>query len=48
MFWPLAVLYMKCLARLGASVTGIDASEENIEAAQWHASLDPAVQRGTR
>ena len=29
------------LARLGANVTGIDASEEGIKVAQWHKTLDP-------
>ncbi|XP_026288154.1 ubiquinone biosynthesis O-methyltransferase, mitochondrial [Frankliniella occidentalis] len=32
------------LARLGASVTGIDASAELIEIAQQHAQLDPSLQ----
>jgi hypothetical protein len=35
------------LARLGATVTGIDASAENIGMAKWHATLDPAVHRNT-
>jgi len=29
------------LARLGANVTGIDASEEGIKVAKWHKTLDP-------
>ena len=31
------------LARLGAKVTGIDASYENIEVAKYHAKLDPLI-----
>jgi len=31
------------LARLGAEVTGIDASAELIEVAKWHAALDSNV-----
>ena len=31
------------MARLGASVHGVDALEESVRTAQWHASLDPAV-----
>ena len=31
------------LARLGATVTGIDAGNENIEAAKHHASFDPSI-----
>ena len=35
----------EALARLGASVTGVDASEENIGAAQLHAQRDPDIAR---
>ena len=34
-------LVAESLARLGADVTAIDPSEENIKAAQLHSSLDP-------
>ena len=33
------------LARLGATVIGIDAASENIEIARQHASHDPLLQR---
>ena len=31
------------LARLGAQVTGLDASSELIDAAKWHSSQDPDI-----
>lgn len=34
-------LLSESLARLGANVTSIDPSPENIEVASWHAKLDP-------
>ena len=37
----MVVLSLQPLARLGAEVTGIDASQENIEVACSHASYDP-------
>ena len=36
-----AGLLTEPLARLGASVTGIDAAKENIQCAQQHAAKDP-------
>ena len=44
----LAVRVLQPLARLGASVTGVDASQENIKNAQWHAAHDPQVARNIR
>ncbi|KAI9018937.1 S-adenosyl-L-methionine-dependent methyltransferase [Hyaloraphidium curvatum] len=35
------------LARLGATVTGVDASAENVKVASAHAALDPALESGT-
>lgn len=37
-------LCVQPLARLGASVTGIDASADLIEVAKQHASLDPSLE----
>ena len=42
------VCYFQPLARLGASVTGVDASAENIQMAKWHAATDPVVARNVR
>lgn len=36
-------LIFQPLARLGCNVTGMDASEEGIQVAEWHAQLDPEV-----
>jgi len=36
-------IFSEPLARLGAEVTGIDASEENIQVANRHASYDPVI-----
>lgn len=36
------------LARLGAEVTGIDASTENTDAATWHSHFDTEVEKHTR
>ena len=36
------------LARLGAQVTGIDVTRENVEAARLHAAADPAVAERVR
>lgn len=36
-------LATECFARIGYKVTGIDASEENIAVAKWHAGLDPLL-----
>jgi ubiquinone biosynthesis O-methyltransferase len=40
-------LLSESLARLGASVTGIDACEENVEIARAHSHIDPLVQKNT-
>ncbi len=36
-------LLSESLARLGANMTSIDPSAENIEVASWHSKLDPAT-----
>lgn len=36
------------LARLGASVTGLDASEENVRMAEWHAKQDHFVHQNVK
>ena len=36
-------LIIQSLARLGASVTGVDAAIENIEMAKYHQTLDPIL-----
>lgn len=38
---------LQSLARLGANVTGIDASPENVTIAKLHAQHDPSFSRGT-
>lgn len=38
-----AGLLTEPLARLGADTVGVDATGPNIEAARWHASLDPSL-----
>ena len=38
---------MQALARMGASVTGIEPQQDNIKAAIAHAKSDPAVARRT-
>ena len=38
--------YAKSLARLGANVVGIDASNENVHVAQRHAKKDPRLISG--
>jgi ubiquinone biosynthesis O-methyltransferase len=40
-------LLSESLARLGASVTGIDACRENVEIARAHAQIDPRVRGNT-
>jgi 2-polyprenyl-6-hydroxyphenyl methylase/3-demethylubiquinone-9 3-methyltransferase len=40
-----AGLLTEPLARLGADTVGVDATGPNIEAARWHASLDPSLGR---
>lgn len=39
----LCFCFQQPLARLGAQVTGLDASQELINAAKWHAEQDPDV-----
>jgi len=45
LYFDIALIYFlfQPLARLGAEVTGIDASAELIDIANWHAALDSDV-----
>ena len=47
--WCLTLIfrYRKALARLGATVTGLDASVENIQMARIHAKKDPLLNNGS-
>lgn len=42
-----ATACVQALARMGASVTGIEPQQDNIKAAIAHAESDPAVSRRT-